>query len=572
MAASSPADRGGLRAAFGRARSWVTRVLFGRLLFGRLLFGRPAAPTRAGVDTGRLPIRPSLLMISHYLHRRRRTLTAARSEPTALAPSRTGAASSGRPGYAVHGALAHRLTHAAASAMTSAMTSRAAGSASAVGIRSEAVRSEAVRSVVRPDRGRVVRALTDRRSDGAPRTVGEATAAGLQAVTGDPTAPSGRPGARGSAAPIEFAASAALGPGVLAAAAEALQAVVSRVRRGSRSSRLAMADRPNRAGGRDGGTRVTAARSDGAVRSTVPSPRTGVRGTGFATDHRGAVAHDHDQGTADAARAVAVARAGDVVRAAESAWRGSVTRQPLETPTALPARWIPLVRSLTGRSHSRYTTGSATRRALSAAGALGATTGTTLHLSRTPTDADLPVLAHELAHSRTALTRPRFLLSHAHGGADADERQAHAMAATSVAAGAAGAAGAAQGVRAAAPDVGRLPVTGMAGVANAVSGLMARTTQTAAPGDLRTESSSGVVSGGGSGSGGVPNQAGTGSDTERTATGELETREIGASGQPGPGGSAGTPAGLDLDQLVESLEVRLIRELERRGGRFAEVF
>ncbi|MGI8768544.1 MAG: hypothetical protein ACR2I1_05475, partial [Propionibacteriaceae bacterium] len=44
-----------------------------------------------------------------------------------------------------------------------------------------------------------------------------------------------------------------------------------------------------------------------------------------------------------------------------------------------------------------------------------------------------------------------------------------------------------------------------------------------------------------------------------------------------PAAAAATPgqvpsAPVDLDQLVDALESRLVRELERRGGRFAGVF
>lgn len=249
-----------------------------------------------------------------------------------------------------------------------------------------------------------------------------------------------------------------------------------------------------------------------------------------------------------------------------------MTSDPLETPTALPARWVPLVRAVTGRTHGRFTTGAATRRALSSAGARGATSGTTLHLARTPIAADLPVVAHELAHSRMPLARPRFLLERDHAG-DADERAAHEVAG-----------GAMNAVRPATPDVGRLPVTGLGGLPQAVGNLMDRASQVRQPGRASpgtagdaartaldqlspgdragssfSESGNAVGSPGGSSAstGSVPGLDAATGTTDTTATTDP---------------AAAAAAGLDLDQLIESLETRLIRELERRGGRFADVF
>jgi hypothetical protein len=41
---------------------------------------------------------------------------------------------------------------------------------------------------------------------------------------------------------------------------------------------------------------------------------------------------------------------------------------------------------------------------------------------------------------------------------------------------------------------------------------------------------------------------------------------------PGALGAASGLAGADLDKIAEALEERLLRQLERRGGRYAGVF
>jgi hypothetical protein len=86
-----------------------------------------------------------------------------------------------------------------------------------------------------------------------------------------------------------------------------------------------------------------------------------------------------------------------------------------------------MARAITGRATPpRFTTGPSTRHALSAAGALGATTGSVVHLFSPPTADPVSsgVLAHELAHTRRHVGRPRFLLTTASGTLDDDEREA----------------------------------------------------------------------------------------------------------------------------------------------------
>ena len=54
------------------------------------------------------------------------------------------------------------------------------------------------------------------------------------------------------------------------------------------------------------------------------------------------------------------------------------------------------------------------------------------------------------------------------------------------------------------------------------------------------------------------------SDVEKLDVGSLKTAIFGAAG--------GAGAGVDPDKIVEMVEQRLLREIERRGGRWAGVF
>jgi hypothetical protein len=107
-------------------------------------------------------------------------------------------------------------------------------------------------------------------------------------------------------------------------------------------------------------------------------------------------------------------------------WEAAVAARPLENPRPLPAAFQAMTREITGRSQVRYTTGPATRGALAAAGALGATTGTVVHLPAPPSMAprSVSVLAHELTHTRQPVRRPRFFLGGLTAHLDDDERSA----------------------------------------------------------------------------------------------------------------------------------------------------
>ncbi|MFW6600003.1 eCIS core domain-containing protein [Propionibacteriaceae bacterium Y2011] len=260
-------------------------------------------------------------------------------------------------------------------------------------------------------------------------------------------------------------------------------------------------------------------------------------------------------------------------RAAEQAWRKSVLARPLETPQPLPAAFEPLARRLTGRAGTRFTTGVATRTALAAAGAVGATTGSVVHLPRRPTTADTAVLSHELAHLRTTVGRPRFLRPGAGAAADSEEHRAVTTATAALAppvpAGrspepsrAMPAAPAVHdhvrshtmssptpaglGSTRAARAVSDLPVTGLAGAARAVQGEVTRAVAAATAPPLVAR---------------------------RVGVEEVETTAVDPEA-PEPGVAVGTAesAPLDVDALVDALEVRLLRDLERRGSRFEGVF
>jgi len=307
-----------------------------------------------------------------------------------------------------------------------------------------------------------------------------------------------------------------------------------------------------------------------------------------------------------------------------------------------------VARLITGRAETRYTAGPATRRALQAAGALGATTGTVIHLSRPPSDRaeDAAVITHELAHSRTPVLRPRFLLAGG-GGHDEEERSAHRAAASFTSSAPAlsprtvprlvqRATSSDQVQRepidaqtAAAPEVvtryssglvDTLPVTGIGGLmevartatgpyfgtspaggATSAIGLAAATGLSGSPGSGSPGSGptgwtpagglsrsavgpAGEVALTGAGAqaspyaaqadpavaGGAPVAGGSGGSAPAPGS---ATPGSAAAASAGAAAAANAPGGVpDFDRLLEALEDTVLRELERRGGRFEGVF
>ena len=223
----------------------------------------------------------------------------------------------------------------------------------------------------------------------------------------------------------------------------------------------------------------------------------------------------------------------------EQAWQAATAEQPLETPRPLPASWQPLARRLAGSPNVRYTTGAATRAALAASRALGATTNRVIHLTREPVAADLEVVAHELAHARSSLVRPRFLAAdHRHG--DADEQATRQTTSQALAA------------AHPAPEVARLPVGGAAV-------LVARTPAPAA------HHAAGSIP-----SGTTTSAPDAGFLARETAPAQPAPSAAGSPSSAAPAGQAAAP--IDYDKLVGFLDRWLGKELERRGGRYQGVF
>ncbi|MFI7601346.1 DUF4157 domain-containing protein [Actinoplanes sp. NPDC049681] len=258
-------------------------------------------------------------------------------------------------------------------------------------------------------------------------------------------------------------------------------------------------------------------------------------------------------------------------RSPRERWEAAVAARPLEAPRPLPSAFHAMASAITGRSRPPlFTTGPATRHALGAAGALGATTGTVVHLPAPPTSAPAvsAVLAHELAHTRSPVLRPRFLLEGMSGMLDDDERQALA----------AGRRRLTQGAENAAGIVDQLPVGGGLGAVGDVATRAARAAV--------MEATAGPLA---SASGAAADVRRTASDVVAAASGATESAEglvsgagdivsgpasQAASAVPGAAGGLASAArtALDPDKIVEIVEQRLLREIERRGGRWAGVF
>ena len=249
--------------------------------------------------------------------------------------------------------------------------------------------------------------------------------------------------------------------------------------------------------------------------------------------------------------------------------------RPLEAPRALPGAFHAMASAITGRARPPlFTTGPATRGALAAAGALGATTGTVVHLPSVPTAAPsaAAVLAHELTHTRNPVRRPRFLLGGGSTLLDDDERQALS----------AGRDRLAQASTTGAGIVDSLPVGGGLGAVGDVATRAARAAVLEASGSPMGGAFPGLSAGAGPASAAAAGveQAGsaamgTASATLDSAAGAVSQPATAGSGALGSGSSAAAgaaKAALDPDQIVEIVEQRLLREIERRGGRWAGVF
>lgn len=113
-------------------------------------------------------------------------------------------------------------------------------------------------------------------------------------------------------------------------------------------------------------------------------------------------------------------------QSAAQRWRAALHARPLEAPQRLPDPVLPWARTISRRTAPRFTAGPATSAALHATGAAAAASGDVVHLPVAPADhgPGRGLLAHELAHLRQPLARPRFLLHRRESTPDADELKA----------------------------------------------------------------------------------------------------------------------------------------------------
>ncbi|WP_031077804.1 DUF4157 domain-containing protein [Streptomyces sp. NRRL S-118] len=269
----------------------------------------------------------------------------------------------------------------------------------------------------------------------------------------------------------------------------------------------------------------------------------------------------------------------------EARWRAAVARSPLESPRAFPGRLLPLVRALTGGTSATYTSGPATRSALAAAGARGATTRTTVHLSAEPDRSDVGVLAHELSHARSPVLRPRFSLRVPGGAPDTDERVAQATGAAMRRAITDGS-GDLRGLSGFSGLASSLPVGGATAGATAlvdaatraardvvrdeVERALATMDRTAARGaaDLPSPGGDHAFQGGAPTERSLlPAESGT-----ATASGVAAAPGGQAPGGHPPGGPVQTDRQPSTEQIVRAIEERVLHQLERRGGRYAGIF
>jgi hypothetical protein len=248
------------------------------------------------------------------------------------------------------------------------------------------------------------------------------------------------------------------------------------------------------------------------------------------------------------------------------AWRSAVRARSLEHPRSLPTRLVPLARSLGVTGVPRFTTGPRTTTALRAARALGATTGDVVHIERLPggdgsgNDKAAAVLRHELSHAARPAAGPRFLRP-GHRGSSPDELLAVRS----------------ERPLATAPTVGptlapgvvsQLPIAGPSASpapAVVVQGSGEPTTPSLDTISFRQEA---PPSSGSAGTAGSTTGTGTGAEPAPPASGASGGSAGGPSGSPG---AAAHPEP-DLDRILEALGDRMLREIERRGGRWAATF
>lgn len=215
----------------------------------------------------------------------------------------------------------------------------------------------------------------------------------------------------------------------------------------------------------------------------------------------------------------------------------------------LPQRFEPMARAIVARPDKvRISTDAASRKALASVGKVAATAGDVVHLAR-PLDASprsAEVLAHELTHVASPSPLARFF---------GDDRHSHE--------------------EDRARRIGEIMARAPVGTPPA-SPPPAAAPPAPPPPPAPSSRSAGSNGPAGSPTPSGPNQFGP---TPSSGAGRLvPTGDAGGHGQRGRGGDAGSPGqggevehaapSIDIDRLLDALEARVMRELDRRGRRW----
>jgi hypothetical protein len=258
---------------------------------------------------------------------------------------------------------------------------------------------------------------------------------------------------------------------------------------------------------------------------------------------------------------------------AAETFAAELARHRAERPRAIPVTYRPLATAIVGARPVHVSTGTASRRALAKVGKVAATTGTTIHLASPAASAE--VIAHELTHVAHPSPVARFFDDDDHSP---EERRAEQVAA----------------IMRSAPILPRTTAAAAAGtgvqrprprpsVAPA-SDVVRRTTATRSPATSATAVGGAATISAASLAdqitrGGPPSvQRRIGGHREgRAAAPQTPPQQTGGT-QPAPAQptsndpsttvAGGADIGTQFEQILELLEARILRELERRGGRF----
>ncbi|MCU1497984.1 MAG: hypothetical protein JWM47_1937, partial [Acidimicrobiales bacterium] len=258
-----------------------------------------------------------------------------------------------------------------------------------------------------------------------------------------------------------------------------------------------------------------------------------------------------------------------------------------EPVTTSPAAIRPLVRAIAGPRAVGFRTGATARRALARAGVRAATVGSVIHLADSPDRTAVEVLSHELVHAARPSPRPRFFDDSRHSAEEDLAREvgdAMRTVAGPLAAGRAAASLPGAGTRAirrvlapAEPTATRTSGQGTAGLTVGGAASMARSMPRApAPTVQRTTSPAApTVSAPTTASPSVQRLAhGFDFTEQRAAAHAAASADPSRSSSPSmePAGSTDsepmTVSPEMMDQIVDELADRVLRELERRGGHY----